>query len=289
MSNYEAVAADEWSVGWEAVDTGTEHLLAAQAAGLLSLTFNRPGVRNATSLEMLDALGAMLDRATRSGDVRVVVLSGAGGTFCAGGDLTKLATGESIYGRADDPAGRRARHQAAQRATVVRLHELTKPTIAVIEGTAVGAGLGLALACDLRYAAVSAELRTGFTRIGLAGDFGCTWFLRQLVGTAGALELLYFSDPIPAIRAHSLGLVTDVVPDGQLRAHVLHRARRLASTPASALAAVKEHVLRAADGDLGSCADAEAEWHVRLAGGEEHLAAVRRLRHALNRSGGTES
>jgi len=231
---------------------------------------------------MIEALAAMIDHAAKADDVRVVVLAGTAGTFCAGGDLTMLARGASIYGAADDPAGRMKRQQAAQRATVVRLHDLTKPTIALIEGTAVGAGLGLALACDLRYAGTSATLRTGFGALGLAGDYGCTWFLRQLAGRARALELLYFSEPITAERARELGLVNEVFADARLRDRGMELARRLAETPQQAVRAMKEHVARAGRGALAECADAEAEWHVQLAGREDHRIAARALARRLS-------
>lgn len=263
----------------EVVETGTGHLLASLASGVLTLTLNRPEVRNAFSREMLEALAAMLDLAARREDVRVVVLAGAGGVFCAGGDLAKLAAGESIFGPAGDPAVRLSAQQALQRATVVRLHEMSKPTVALIEGAAVGAGLGLALACDLRYASASATLRTGFGRLGLAGDFGCTWLLNRLVGASRALELLFLSPPLPAGRARELGLVTDVVPDERLRDHATKLAGRLALLSPEAARAMKEHVARARDSGLATCADAEAEWHVRLLETGAHRDAVRALLH----------
>ncbi len=259
------------------VATGTGHLLARRAGGVLTLTLNRPEARNAFSREMLDGLAAMLDLAATSDDVRAVMLTGAGGTFCAGGDLAKLAAGESVFGPPDAPDVRAASQKALQRATVVRLRELAKPSVAVIEGAAVGAGLGLALACDLRYAAESATLRTGFGRLGLAGDFGCTWALTRLVGASRALELLYLSPPLTAARARDLGLVTDTVPDGELRAHVAERAGRLAAVSPDAAAAMKRHVARAHDHDLAHCADAEADWHVRLLETAAHRDAVRAI------------
>ncbi|TDC86408.1 enoyl-CoA hydratase-related protein [Actinomadura sp. 7K507] len=260
-----------------AVETGTGHLLATRASGVLTLTLNRPDVRNAFSREMLEALAAMLDLAATSDDVRVVVLEGAGGVFCAGGDLGMLAAGESIFGPAGEPEARLAAQKALQRATAARLHGMDKPTIALIDGPAVGAGLGLALACDLRYAAASATLRTGFGRLGLAGDFGCTWLLHRLIGPSRALELLFFSPPVPADRARDLGLVTDVLPDDRIRAHVGKLAGRLAASSPDALRAMKEHVARAHDSDLAACADAEAEWHVRLLETGAHRDAVRAL------------
>ncbi|TDC57448.1 enoyl-CoA hydratase [Actinomadura sp. KC345] len=260
-----------------AVETGTGHLLATTASGVLTLTLNRPDVRNAFSREMLEALAAMLDLAATSDDVRVVVLEGAGGVFCAGGDLGMLAAGASIFGPAGEPEARLAAQKALQRATVARLNEMGKPTIALIDGPAVGAGLGLALACDLRYAGASATLRTGFGRLGLAGDFGCTWLLHRLVGPSRALELLFFSPPVPAARARDLGLVTDVLPDDRIRGHVGKLAGRLAASSPDAVRAMKEHVTRAHDSALAACADAEAEWHVRLLETDFHRDAVRTL------------
>ncbi|MFI0350097.1 enoyl-CoA hydratase/isomerase family protein [Actinomadura sp. 9N407] len=264
-----------------AVGTGTGHLLASRAGGTLTLTLNRPEARNAFSREMLEALAAMLDLAAREESVRAVVLAGAGGAFSAGGDLGRLASGESIFGPAADPDARLEAQKTLQRATVVRLRELDKPSIALIEGAAVGAGLGLALACDLRYAGASATLRTGFGRLGLAGDFGCTWSLNRLVGASRALELLLLSPPLGAARAQELGLVTEAVPDERLGGHVAEVAARLAALSPDAARAMKAHVGRAQDHDLATCADAEAEWHVRLLESDAHRDAVRALARGL--------
>ncbi|TDC60945.1 enoyl-CoA hydratase [Actinomadura sp. GC306] len=263
-----------------AVPTGSGHLLAERAGGVLTLTLNRPRSRNAFSREMLEALAAMLDFAAAADDVRAVVLAGSGGTFCAGGDLAMLAAGESIFGPADAPDVRLAAQRALQRATVVRLRDLGKPSVALIEGAAVGAGLGLALACDLRYAGTSATLRTGFGRLGLAGDFGCTWSLNRLAGPSRALELLYLSPALTAARAQELGLVTEAVPDERLREHVTAVAARLAAVSPDAVRAMRSHVDRAAAHDFAACADAEAEWHVRLLESDAHRAAVRALSQA---------
>jgi 2-(1,2-epoxy-1,2-dihydrophenyl)acetyl-CoA isomerase len=182
----------------QGLSTGTDQLLASLDGGVLTLTLNRPTARNAYSLELLDALGATLDAAADDDRVRVLVITGAGDSFCAGGDVKVMARGESLFGPMDDLEARRARHAASQRATTVRLAEFSKPTVALVNGSAVGAGLALALACDLRWAAESAVLRTGFTRAGLAGDFGCTWLLTQLVGPARSKELLFASRALAA-------------------------------------------------------------------------------------------
>jgi 2-(1,2-epoxy-1,2-dihydrophenyl)acetyl-CoA isomerase len=257
--------------------TGTDHLLSTLDAGVLTLTLNRPGARNAYSLEMLDALGTALAAAADDDRVRVVVVTGAGASFCAGGDVKVMARGESLFGPAGDPEARRARHAAAQRATTVRLAEFPKPTLALVNGPAVGAGLALALACDLRVAGDSAVLRTGFTRAGLAGDFGCSWFLTRLAGPARATRLLFSSTALAAEDAAGWGLVDEVVPDADLAGHGAALARELAAASPLALRAVKENVARALTQDLAECADAEVDWHVRLVETPEHRAAVAAL------------
>lgn len=257
--------------------TGTDELLATLDRGVLTVTLNRPGARNAYSMALLDALGALLAGAEDDEQVRVVVVTGAGDGFCAGGDVKLMARGESMFGPMDDLEARRTRHAAAQRATTVTLARFGKPTVALVNGPAVGAGLALALACDLRWAAESAVLRTGFTRAGLAGDFGCTWLLTQLVGPARAKELLFTSRALTAPAARDWGLVNEVVPDGELRARGTALASGLAEASPLALRAVKDNVTRALTEDLASSADAEVDWHVRLVETPEHRAAVAAL------------
>lgn len=262
--------------GPQNLTTGTDDLLASLDGGVLTLTLNRPGARNAFSLALLDALGTLLETAADDDRVRVVVVTGAGGSFCAGGDVKVLARGESLFGPGDVEA-RRARQVAGQRATTVRLAQSVKPTVALLNGPAVGAGLALALACDLRVAAESAVLRAGFTRAGLAGDFGCSWLLTQLVGPARAKELLFTSAPLTATAARDWGLVNDVVPDAELLDRGSALAHALAGTSALALRAVKENVARALTAGLTESADAEVDWHVRLVETPEHRAAVAAL------------
>jgi 2-(1,2-epoxy-1,2-dihydrophenyl)acetyl-CoA isomerase len=241
--------------------------------GVLTIRLSRPEARNAISATMLDGLAAALDRA-ESPEVAVVVLTG-GDTFCAGGDVRRMSDKDSIFGPHDQPELRTARQQQAQRRTVVRLRELGKPTIAAISGPAVGAGLGLALGCHLRYASESAILLTGFSRVGLAGDFGCAWLLRDLVGPAVAIELLLRSTPVRATDALRLGLVNAVLP--YLEDGVQGLARELASLSRPAVQAVLANVAAAATSTLAAACDRDAETHVRLTLTAEHRAAVRRL------------
>jgi 2-(1,2-epoxy-1,2-dihydrophenyl)acetyl-CoA isomerase len=261
----------------QALAVGSDELQAELADGVLLLRFNRPRARNALTLEMLEALGAQLTWAQTEPAVRVIVLTGAGSGFCAGGDIKVMAAGRSIYGTPEEPELRTQRQIDVQRATSVALWNSGKPTIALINGSAVGAGLALALACDIRYAAASATLVSGFAAVGLAGDFGCTWLLNRLLGPSRAKELLLFARSLDARRSLDWGLVNDVFDDDRLLTEGLARARRLAAGPQTALSAIKEHITRAEHQDLATCADAEVRRHVQLMAGEEHRAAVRRL------------
>jgi 2-(1,2-epoxy-1,2-dihydrophenyl)acetyl-CoA isomerase len=160
---------------------------------------NRPHRRNAFSQAMVSALGEVLARVETDDAVGCVVLTGAGGAFCAGGDVKSMAAPAAPAADRGNGAGpsldaRIHRQRLNQRATSGRLWSMPKPTIAAIPGPAAGAGLSLALACDLRYAASGAVLTTAFAKVAFAGDYGGTWFLTRLVGSSKAKELYYFSE-----------------------------------------------------------------------------------------------
>jgi 2-(1,2-epoxy-1,2-dihydrophenyl)acetyl-CoA isomerase len=145
----------------------------------------------------------------------------------------------------------------------------------MIPGPAAGAGLALALSCDLRYASDSAVLTTAFAKVGFSGDYGGTWFLTQVVGTAKARELYYFSDRLSATEAEQLGLVNAVLPTDQLEADVLNRARRLAAGPRVAHRYMKDALNRAVQSDLLDCLDLEASFHNHTGRTEDHQEAAR--------------
>lgn len=157
------------------------------------------------------------------------------------------------------------RQRLRQRATSGRLWHMPKPTIAAIGGPAAGAGLSLALACDLRYAVESAVLTTAFAKVAFAGDYGGTWFLTRLVGSAKAKELYYFSDRLSAADAERLGIVNATFPVADFDREVMQRARRLANGPRLAYRYMKENLNRAVNGELGDCMDIEVTHHVRTA------------------------
>src|SRR3954452_229009 len=198
------------------IDTGTEDLLARIEDGVAVLTMNRPERRNAFSPEMVQALARTLAAVEVDDSVGAVLLTGAGGAFCAGGDVKMMAEQTMLF--APDASFDDLIHlqRMNQRETSGRLWSMPKPTIAALPGAAAGAGLSLALACDLRYAADTALLTTAFARVGFSGDYGGTWFLTRLVGSAKAKELYFFSERLSAGDALELGIVNDVFPAADL-------------------------------------------------------------------------
>ena len=253
------------------IETGTDHLLARVEDGVAVLTMNRPERRNALSEQMLAGLATTLARVEADDAVGAVVLTGAGGAFCAGGDVKGFAE------RSPGAPGASAQRlqQASQRATSGRLWRMPKPTVAVLPGAAAGAGLSLALACDLRYAASSAVLTTAFARVALAGDYGSAWFLVRLVGPAKARELLYLSPRLSADDALRLGLVNAVVPPDALEREALAVAHRLANGPRTALASMKENVALALTTPLDEYMDVEVARHLATFATDDHAEAAR--------------
>jgi 2-(1,2-epoxy-1,2-dihydrophenyl)acetyl-CoA isomerase len=261
-----------------ALDTGTEDLLAEIDDGVALITMNRPDRRNALSQAMTSALGEVLARVETDDEVGCVVLTGAGGAFCAGGDVKSMAA--SPRDRGADGAGPSLdaaihRQRLSQRATSGRLWGMPKPTIAALPGPAAGAGLSLALACDLRYAVPGVVLTTAFARVAFAGDYGGTWFLTRLVGSGKAKELYYFSERLSAEDAEHLGIVNAIFPAADFDREVMTRARRLAQGPSIAYRYMKENLNRAVTGELGDCMDLEVTHHVHTGRTEDHREATR--------------
>ena len=236
------------------------------------LTLNRPDRLNAMSPPMLDALLEALPRLAADPEIGVVVLTGAGRGFCAGGDVKAMAEGrESIGTTLEEKAqGLRSRMEVSR-----WLHEMPKPTIAMVRGAAAGAGLSLALACDLRVAGDSARFATAFARVGYSGDFGGSWFLTQLVGTAKARELYLTADIVDAQQALALGIVNRVVPDVRLEDETMALAARLARGPRIAYRYMKRNFNAAESGTLKDLLDLEAWHHTRCGMTEDHREAAK--------------
>jgi 2-(1,2-epoxy-1,2-dihydrophenyl)acetyl-CoA isomerase len=256
------------------LDTGTETLKARIEDGVAYLTMNRPERRNALSDEMFRGMASALREAETASDVRCVVLTGAGGAFCSGGDVKGMAAGTN-RGPGVTLDERIHRQRLSQRETAGRIWRMPKPVIASLPGPAAGAGLSLALACDLRIAAESAVLTTAFARVGFSGDYGGTFFLSHLVGSAKARELYYLSDRIDAKQAERLGLVNRVVPDAALADETRALAQRLAAGATVAFRYMKENLNRAAEGaSVEECLDLEATHHVHTGLTEDHREAA---------------
>jgi 2-(1,2-epoxy-1,2-dihydrophenyl)acetyl-CoA isomerase len=257
------------------LDTGTEDLLATIDDGVAVLTLNRPKRRNAFSGAMVNALGRMLAQLETDDAVGAIVLTGAEGAFSAGGDVKAMASDDALFGPQQSYDDKIQLQRLNQRATAVKLWQMGKPTIAALPGPAAGAGLSLALACDLRYAADNALLTTAFARVGFAGDYGGTWFLTRLVGSAKAKELYFFSERIDAREAERLGLVNAVFPADSLTDEVMTRAKRLAHGPRVALRYMKENLNRAVHADLADCSDLEVTHHAHTGTTEDHREAAK--------------
>ena len=250
----------------------SEDVLEVVESGVAVLTLNRPDRLNAMSGPMLDAMLEALPRLAEDPEVGVVVLTGAGRGFCAGGDVKAMAEGREFGGTSLEEKAQALRSRME---TSRWLHEMPKPTIAMVRGAAAGAGLSLALACDLRVAADSARFATAFARVGYSGDFGGSWFLTQLVGTAKARELYYTADILDAQQALALGVVNRVVPDARLEEETQALALKLARGPRVALRYMKRNMNAAEAGSLKDSLDLEAWHHTRTGMTEDHKEAAR--------------
>jgi 2-(1,2-epoxy-1,2-dihydrophenyl)acetyl-CoA isomerase len=259
----------------EVIDTGTPDLLAALDEGVLTLTMNRPAARNAMTGEMNAALADQLASAEVDIRVKCIVITGTGNAFCAGGDVKGMAaSGDGTVGNNTiDEAIQRQR--VNQRATSGKLFTMPKPTIASLPGAAAGGGFAVALACDLRIMASSAFLTTAFARVGFSGDYGGSYFLTQLVGSAKARELYYLSDRVSAEEALRLGLTNWVCEPGELATKTQEIARRLATGPTVAYRYMKENLNRAMSGNVFDCMDLEATHHVHCGQTEDHREATK--------------
>ena len=248
----------------------SEVLLETVKDGVLTLTMNRPNRLNAVNPELLQRLHDRLARAAAEREIGAIVLTGAGRAFCAGGDVKAMAEG-----RGRDETYEERVQGLRQRMEVSRLlHEIAKPTIAALRGAVAGAGMSLALACDLRIASDTLRLTTAFAKVGLSGDFGGTYFLTQLVGSAKARELYFTSPILNATEAQALGLVSRVVADAELEGETRALALSLARGPRVTLGYIKQNMNLAERASLAEVMDAEAMRHVRCTQTEDHREAA---------------
>ena len=246
----------------EQIETGTEHLLGRVEDRVAVLTFNRPDRRNALSSEMYGGFATALPAIAANNDIRAVMLTGAGGAFCAGGDVKAMnqahVTGEGARATMSND-DRVADLRLRQREVSLALHEFPKPVVAALPGAAAGAGLSIALAADMRIAAPGALLVTAFANVGGSGDFGGSWFMNRLVGEAKAKELYFFSPRLTAAEAQELGLVNAILDDEDFETAALNWCHDLAHRAPLAIERMKENLNRATTVDLATALDAEAQ------------------------------
>jgi enoyl-CoA hydratase/carnithine racemase len=236
-----------------AEEGAVETVTVSRDGGVVTVTMNRPERKNALSGAMLEELRSTFDAVARRPGDRVLVLTGAGGEFCSGADLSDAGGGAFGDSASSLELVRRVGDVALPR------HRLSKPTIAKVDGVAVGAGLGLAIACDLVLASERARLSMIFVRRALSPDCATSWLLPRLVGTQKAKELTFFGEILDAETARRIGLVNRVVPNEDLEAVVTAWADRLAQGPALSLSTAKALLNSAWSTSLAEALEHEAE------------------------------
>jgi 2-(1,2-epoxy-1,2-dihydrophenyl)acetyl-CoA isomerase len=241
----------------QAVPAGSV-LLEGKHDGIATLVMNRPDRLNALNNELATALNDALGRLATDETINVVVLTGAGRAFCAGGDLGALGKGRQTGATHELEPLLRAGMQM-----VLKIRTMPQPVIAAVNGPAAGAGMNIALAADIRIASEEATFGQNFAKVGLFPDYGGTYFLPQLVGPSKAAELFYTGDMIEAKTALRLGAVNHVVPAAQLEAEVENLAQKLAGGPSLAIRAVKKALFASQEKELTQALDNEVREQIR--------------------------
>jgi len=255
------------------VETGTHELLCSIVERVAVITLNRPHAKNSLSSELTPALRILIRDFADDDRVGALMITGTGDAFCSGGDVKGM--GDVVPRREVSLDERVADLQIKQRTLTAALVRLRKPTVAALPGVAAGAGLSLALACDLRIAAASAFLVTAYLRMGFSGDYGISWLLTRAIGGARARELMLTNRRVDANTAAQIDLVNEVVPDAELRDRAFAVARTLAEGPAEAIALMKDNLDQAMLVDFETSLDAEAARMIRSGQTADHKEAVR--------------
>ena len=259
----------------EKIETHTSQLLCDLTDCVATVTLNQPKKRNALSDEMTPALRAIIPILDARKDVRCVVITGAGDGFCSGGDVSEMGSDSLGGGDARTLEEKITVLQHKQRTLTLRLYEMKTPSIAALPGVAAGAGLSIALACDLRIAVDTAFITTGFRNVGLSGDYGGSWLLTKLVGSSVTKDLYFTGRRVTADEAHRMGIFNTVVGEAQFAEQVRETSKTIAEGPPIAIRYMKEHINRADSIDLSACLDIEAEHLLRCAQTSDHDEAVR--------------
>ncbi|GKQ51443.1 enoyl-CoA hydratase [Bradyrhizobium sp. Ce-3] len=256
------------------VETGTDELLCVIRDRVATITLNRPDARNSLSDTLTPALRTMIRTCGENPEVGVLLVTGAGKAFCAGGNVKGMGANRDPKKLEMSYEDKVADLQERQRLLTGALASVRKPTIAALPGPAVGAGLAIAMACDIRIAAQSAFISTGYLRVALSGDYGMAWLLTRLVGTSRARELMFTSEKVDAARCEQIGLVNRVVPDETLQDEAFALAKSIAEGPTLALRYMKDNLDEALQFDFATARDHEAERLIRLTTTADHKEAV---------------
>ena len=253
------------------IDTGTEELLCTVRDRVAVVTLNKPHKKNALGDILTPALRELLPVIEAADRVGVVMITGAGDAFCSGGDVSGMGGASSAP---KSEAERIDELTFKQETLTLRLHQLGKVTIAALPGAAAGAGLSIALACDLRVASSRAFVTTAFKNVGLSGDYGSSWFLPRLIGLAKAKELFYTADRVNAEDGLRLGIFNAVFPEGSFREESFAYARELANGPTATLGLMKKNLHAGMDQPLSDSLRLEAEHLISAIGADEAKEAI---------------
>src|SRR5437868_9326670 len=248
----------------------TDTILSSRDGAVLTLTINRPDALHALNPPTMQALRAGIEAAGRDWAIGAVILTGAGRAFCAGADLKDVS---ARLDAGDTDVGRDLRENYVPLTRAIR--SCPKLVIAALNGIAAGAGLSLALACDLRIAAAGAQLIVAFVRVGLVPDAGSLFFLTRMLGLSKATDLALTGDPLSADEALRLGLVVAVVPPDQLMPAAMERAHRLAAGPRETYALIKRGMERALHLDLEQTLELESQLQALAAQTPDAQEAIR--------------
>lgn len=254
----------------------TDHLQAEIRDNIGLIAFNRPESKNALSDELTPALRTTLENFESDKNVRVILITGNGGAFCSGGDVKSFANNSDPGLSSDLSVEQKVRKlQIGQEGVSLKIHEMPKPTIAVLPGAAAGAGMSIALACDIRIASEDAFLVPGFGGIGLSGDYGGSWSLGQLVGPSKAKDIYFSNKRISASEAYNEGIVNYVVSNEELEDFSLKKAQNIAYFSPTALQYMKENHNRATFSTMKESLAMEADRMIRCFQTEDHKNAAK--------------
>ncbi|MCK4698667.1 MAG: enoyl-CoA hydratase/isomerase family protein [Dehalococcoidia bacterium] len=248
-----------------------ETVILKKEGHIATITMNRPETMNALNIQMLQEMVAAIDEIARNDDVRVVVLTGAGRVFCSGADISE---GGKASGLSGTPVEMHHNVRNSYQKVALGLQRLDKPTIAMVNGAAVGAGCDFAFACDMRVGSEKARFRNGFVRVGLIPGGGGTWLYTRLMGLGRGLEFLFTGDFLEAEEAEHIGVLNKIVPAEDLERETMELAQKIANNPPLAVQMSKMMAYKALDSDLEAALEQAAACQALALSSEDHREGV---------------